>query len=68
MEEVDKIVWEKFISNLSSRISRLDFEMICTLHAKYYNHKYKEPCTCNPQTIKNWIAQLNDIYESDTEN
>lgn len=65
MEEMDKIDWYKFVNNLSNKINRQQYELICKLHAKYYNHSYYKPCTCNPKTIKTWIAQLNDIYEAD---
>lgn len=68
MEELDKIDWNKFRNSLSSKISRNQYELICKLHSKYYNHSYYKPCTCNPKTIKTWIAQLNDIYETNTEN
>jgi hypothetical protein len=64
MEEMDKIDWYKFVNNLSNKINRQQYELICILHAKYYNHSYYKPCTCNPKTIKTWIAQLNDIYEA----
>ena len=64
MEEMDKIDWYKFVNNLSNKINRQQYELICKLHAKYYNHSYYKPCTCNSKTIKIWIAQLNDIYEA----
>jgi len=65
MEELDKLDWYNFRNNLSSTISREQFELICQLHAKYYKHRYYKPCTCNPKTIKLWIAQLNDVYDKD---
>ena len=65
MEELDRLDWYNFRNNLSSTISRQQFELICQLHAKYYKHRYYKPCTCNPKTIKLWIAQLNDVYDKD---
>jgi len=67
MEEMDRLDWYKFINTLSDTISKNEFELICKLHAKYYNHRYYKPCTCNPKTIKLWISQLNDKYEQNTE-
>lgn len=67
MEEVDRLDWYNFTNTLSNKITQQQFELICRLHAKYYNHRYYKPCTCNPKTIKTWIAQLNDIYEQNTE-
>lgn len=59
----DKKDWELFRSQNRTKITRDEFAMICELHAKYYNHPYHQPCTCNPNTIKTWIRQLNDVYE-----
>lgn len=67
MEKVDRLDWYNFTNTLSNKITQQQFELICQLHAKYYNHRYYKPCTCNPKTIKTWIAQLNDIYEQNTE-
>ena len=67
MEKVDRLDWYQFTNTLSNKITQKQFELICKLHAKYFNHRYYKPCTCNPKTIKTWIAQLNDIYEQNTE-
>ena len=64
MEKLDRIDWEKFRAELSNKINKEQFKMICELHAKYYNHRFYKPCTCNPNTIKLWIKQLNDVYDS----
>lgn len=63
MEKLDQIEWERFRSDVSNRLNKDQFELVCTLHAKYYKHSYYKPCTCNPRTIKTWIAQLNDVYD-----
>jgi hypothetical protein len=63
MEELDRLDWYNFRNELTNKISRMQYELICKLHAKYYKHSYYKPCTCNPKTIKQWIAQLNDIYD-----
>ena len=68
MEELDKIDWREFRASVNNVLSREQFELICQLHSKYYKHSYYKPCTCSPKVIKTWIAQLNDIYDSDTNN
>lgn len=68
MEELDKIDWQLFRESVSNTVTRSQYEMICKLHAKYYNHSFYKPCTCSPKTIKTWIAQLNDIYDGNRNN
>ncbi len=68
MEEIDKKDWYQFINKNTTKVQRHEYLMICELHAKYFKHKYKEPCTCSPQTIKQWIAQLNEVYERNQKN
>lgn len=68
MDKIDKIDWKKFITKNSQSIKRKEYILICELHAKYYQHRYYEPCTCNPKVIKTWIQQLNDIYEENNDN
>jgi len=63
MEELDRIDWERFRSDVSNKLNKDQFELVCTLHAKYFKHSFYKPCTCNPRTIKTWISQLNDIYD-----
>lgn len=45
-------------------ITNKEFELVCQLHAEYYKHSYYKPCTCNPKTIKNWIKDLNVIWNN----
>ena len=56
--------WSKFRENKKDTLEGNEFELICQLHAKYYNHKYHKPCTCNPKKIKLWIKQLNIIWDN----
>lgn len=60
-EDYDK--WTVFLSSTKDRINSKEFEMICQLHANYFNHKYYKPCTCNPKTILKWIKQITDLYD-----
>ena len=63
MEEIDKIDWYKFKTNKSNKLSVDEVKLISKLHAKYFNHKYHTPCSCNPKKVLRWIDDLNDIYE-----
>ena len=60
----DRKNWKKFRMGKKSVISRTEFELVCQLHAKYYKHKLRYPCTCNPKEINNYIQDLNKIWEN----
>ena len=62
MNREDYLMWEKFRENTKNTLEAEEFELICRLHAKYFNHRYYKPCTCNPKEIKRWISQLNEFY------
>jgi hypothetical protein len=62
MKKVDYLMWEKFRETSSNTLSTEEFELICKLHAEYFNHRYYKPCTCNPKEIKRWISQLNELF------
>ena len=47
-------------------ITNKEFELVCQLHAEYHKHNYYKPCTCNPKTIKQWIKDLNVIWNNGT--
>lgn len=68
MEKLDRLDWEQFRADVRNKLNQDQFNLVCTLHAKYYNHSFYKPCTCSPKTIKTWIAQLNDIYDQDRNN
>jgi len=56
--------WEEFRLSKRSTINREEFKLVCQFHATYYNHKYFEPCTCNPKLINKWISELNVIWNN----
>jgi hypothetical protein len=56
--------WEAFRLSKKSTISREEFKLVCELHAKYYKHKFYQPCTCSPKTINKWIQELNLIWNN----
>lgn len=64
MELEDIEWWEKFkIRYNGTRLSGKDYEHICRLHAKYFDHSFYKPCTCNgAKTIKEWAKQLDQRY------
>ena len=45
-------------------LNQKQFELVCQLHSKYFNHNYYKPCTCSPAIIKQWIAQIDELYET----
>jgi len=43
-------------------------DIIAGLHAKYFSHQFFKPCSCSGKTWKQWIAQLNDIWDNGYKN
>ena len=64
MTSSDYDLWTNYKANYSTRPSDKQIDLIVDLHAKYFNHHKYYHCTCNPKTWNQWIAQLNNIYES----
>ena len=56
----DKIIWQEAKQRITTKMSNSDFKLMCTLHSKYFNHKYYEPCTCNKRILRDWIQQLDN--------
>tara|TARA_Y100000588_G_C13535630_1_gene619749 strand:+ start:106 stop:318 length:213 start_codon:yes stop_codon:yes gene_type:complete len=56
--------WTTFRMGKKQYLSRAEFEMVCYFHSKYHKHSYYLPCTCSPKTIKQWIVDLNKIWEN----
>jgi len=52
--------WSEVKARITRTIDRKDFRVLCRLHAKYFNHKYNEFCTCNKKLIRQWITELNE--------
>ena len=50
--------WEEVRARITGKVSYPDFQILCQLHSKYFNHRYKEPCRCNKQNLRNWIADV----------
>ena len=60
----DYAKWENFRMGTKSYLEPREFELVCKLHAEYHKHNYYKPCTCNPKTIKQWIKDLNVIWNN----
>jgi len=56
--------WMIYLSTRTDKLKQNEFKMICEIHADVFAHPYHEPCTCSPKRIKNWIAQINKVYEA----
>lgn len=56
----DKILWQELQTRIKHSMTRADFKTMCKLHAKYFSHKYSEPCTCNKRMIRKWIEDVNN--------
>lgn len=58
--------WSKFRNVGSGTISGSEVKLICQLHAKYFMHKLKMPCSCRNEIrrnfIQNYILDLNNLW------
>ena len=63
-KKLDYAKWETFRVGTKPHLDGAEFELVCKLHAEYYKHNYYKPCTCNPRTIKQWIKDLNVIWDN----
>lgn len=62
MVEEDKERWLEFTNRpRQHELNKSQIELVAELHAKYYKHKYNEPCTCNGSIYKRWISDLNKL-------
>lgn len=59
----DKEKWLDVLSRITTTMTRADFKILCELHAKHFNHKYQEFCTCNKKKIRMWIEDLNLFFK-----
>jgi hypothetical protein len=63
MEVEDQIQWKKFREEVGNKLTKEQYKLLCRLHAKLYNHRYHEPCSCSPAKLVQWIKDINIIYE-----
>jgi len=62
MNQEDKKWWTAFRQSTSNVVSKEEYGKICELHAKYMNHEFHKPCTCNSKKLQRWINDLNALY------
>jgi hypothetical protein len=60
VDKLDVRTWEETRVRVITKITHTDYQTLCKLHSKYFNHRYKEPCKCNKQNIRNWIKDLDN--------
>ena len=63
MEIEHREQWKQFKADVKSKLSQEQYKLLMRLHAKYYNHKYTELCSCNPKRLVQWIADIDKIYD-----
>jgi len=63
MEKIDRDNWKQFKAEVKDKLNKEQYKLLCELHAKYYKHKYSEPCSCNPKRLIQWIADIDKIYD-----
>jgi hypothetical protein len=63
MNQKDKEAWFDFKATVTSKLNQKQFKLLCDLHAKYYKHRYYEPCSCRPKEIRMWIADIDRLYD-----
>jgi len=68
MEQEDYIDFTGFKTSMSKGFTDDDLKIVYRLHAKYFEHKYTEPCGCGGarkmDTINVWIGDLEKIYDN----
>ena len=62
MVEEDLERWSELVNRPKQHeLNRSQIELVAELHAKYYNHKYEVPCSCNGSIYRRWIKDLNKL-------
>ena len=62
MVKEDRNEWETFKAEVTTKLTKPQYKLLCRLHAKYYNHSYYEPCSCRPKELLRWIKDIDRIY------
>ena len=59
----DYAKWKVFRNSASNTITNDEYNLLCDLHAYYFQHKSYHPSKCCGQkTLNKWIADLNLLY------
>lgn len=68
MKKEEWFKWLEFRESGTETITVAEQKLIATLHAKYFNHKYKLPCSCKPSKARKqfqiWIDDINKLFET----
>ena len=68
MKADEWFMWLEFRQSGTETITTEEQILIATLHSKYFNHKYKVPCSCKPskarKIFQKWIDELNHMFET----
>ncbi len=62
MNQEDRKIWKEFKLKVTTKLTQPQYKQLCELHAKYFNHKYYEPCSCRPIELRQWISDIDKIY------
>ena len=62
MTQEDRDAWVGFKAIVTTKVPQEQYKLLCQLHARYYNHRYHEPCSCRPKEIVMWIKDIDRIY------
>ena len=64
----DYMIFTGFKTAMENGFTDNDLKTVYTLHAKYFEHAYNEPCGCGGakkmDTINKWIGDLEKIYNN----
>ena len=65
MELEDVQWWYDFKKRYNgTKLDGSDFNILCELHSKYFNHSFYKPCSCNGgKVIKQWAKELDDFFK-----
>lgn len=64
MTEKEYNNWSAFREKDSEVLQKSELDLIATLHARLFQHAYTRPCTCAPVRWKEFIADINQVYNT----
>lgn len=50
-----------FATKLTS-LTKTNQKVVATIHSRVFGHRYVEPCTCSPAKWREWVADLENVY------
>ena len=65
MNEDQYKLWGKTIKKFESNTIHNDqLKVIAQLHSEIFNHKYTEPCRCEPKSWRRYIDDIDKVYQT----